>query len=840
MEGCEEIIMAMTTRIMFPILAASLFSGLLGSAQTAHAIDINDCTVISTSGTYNLVAHITDVTATKCIEITVSNVTLNGNDYQVTGKDTVGTHGLHVSGTGTLTNININNVHVRDFDSGIYLDGVNSSTVEECQSNSNPRAGFELTNSNNNSLNNNEAISNGTFGVLLVGGSEQNTVTDSTINWQGQGIQCGQYASNANNNYFSNNFIGYNQLGIDIQRCAGIEITGNELFGNFIGIFMDGSTDSTVTRNTVDHHSYDHDFVCISLTASKNNLIYDNYFNCETDNVTIRGGGHLTWPNNWSIPKESGTNIVGGPYRCGNYWDDYSGWGSGVSADCYSDAEPDYLCDYGFTIDTYNADPCPLIEPDLVVNISSSKSIVTPGSQVTLSWTSNVTEKCYGSWTQSPLAVNGSDTVTVNSDTTYTIDCTSIVGNARDSVLVEVEGPPQPPSAVVVTKFGASQIDLHWADNSDNETAFDVLCEEPCWQYQGSDYDGSRKKWRVGENTITFSAGLLMPASRYCFRVRSTNLVGNSPFTGAKCATTDSALVGGSSTMEAVAEFGGTGSEPGQFDAADGVAVDASGNIIIADTENDRIQICDENGVCSELTGVDGASSTRDVSAVAVSTGFNAPEGVAVDSQGRIIVADTGNHRIAVCNPNGACTTFGIMGKSMGQFYGPKDVAVDSQDRIIVADTNNHRIQVCNSVGNCIGFGGNGDTVGHFISPGGVGVGEKDAILVADTGNHRIQVCDEWGNCGAFGRFGTNPGEFNSPSDVAMNADGLYFISDTGNERVQICDGIGNCETYLTGSEPGGIAIDGQGRVFVVNRSQDTVLVLKLVKNMIFQSGFEK
>ena len=68
MEGCEETIMAMTIRIMFPILAASLFLGLLDSARAANAADINGCTVISTSGTYNLVAHISDVTATICIE----------------------------------------------------------------------------------------------------------------------------------------------------------------------------------------------------------------------------------------------------------------------------------------------------------------------------------------------------------------------------------------------------------------------------------------------------------------------------------------------------------------------------------------------------------------------------------------------------------------------------------------------------------------------------------------------------------------------------------------------------------------------------------------------------
>jgi sugar lactone lactonase YvrE len=391
-----------------------------------------------------------------------------------------------------------------------------------------------------------------------------------------------------------------------------------------------------------------------------------------------------------------------------------------------------------------------------------------------------------------------------------------------------------------VTVTGSTQIDLNWTDNSDNEDAFDILCEAPCWQYQGVGYVDSTKVWSVGRDTTTFSVSLLKPGSHFCFRVRSANAIGDSPYTADECDSTVQAQAGGGATMEFVTSFGGTGSEPGQFDGADGVAMDDAGNIIIADTDNDRVQICDDNGVCSELTGDSGASITGDLSAISGFTGFNAPEGVAVDSQGHIIVADTGNHRIVVCVPGGACNLFGSLGTSLGQFDGPKDVAVDSQDRIIVADTNNHRIQVCDSNGNCSGFGAYGSTVGSFISPGGVGTDEFGVIVVADTGNHRIQVCDEWGNCGAFGQLGSDPGEFNSPSDVAVNADGFYFVSDTGNGRVQICDGTGNCEGYLSGSEPGGIAIDNEGRVIVVNRSQDTVEVFKFVVDLIFRNGFEE
>ena len=56
----------------------------------------------------------------------------------------------------------------------------------------------------------------------------------------------------------------------------------------------------------------------------------------------------------------------------------------------------------------------------------------------------------------------------------------------------------------------------------------------------------------------------------------------------------------------------------------------------------------------------------------------------------------------------------------------------------------------------------------------------------------------------------------------------------------QICDGIGQCEEYLTGSVPGGIVVDDQGRIIVVNRSLDTVQVFELVVDLISRMGFEE
>ena len=100
------------------------------------------------------------------------------------------------------------------------------------------------------------------------------------------------------------------------------------------------------------------------------------------------------------------------------------------------------------------------------------------------------------------------------------------------------------------------------------------------------------------------------------------------------------------------------------------------------------------------------------------------PQGVAVDSTGRIIVADTYNNRIQVFDSSGTFLfNIGSYGQNSGQFYYPEGVAVDGSGRIIVVDWGNYRIQVFNSSGNFLfKFGSPGSDPGHFIYPQGVAV----------------------------------------------------------------------------------------------------------------------
>jgi hypothetical protein len=128
--------------------------------------------------------------------------------------------------------------------------------------------------------------------------------------------------------------------------------------------------------------------------------------------------------------------------------------------------------------------------------------------------------------------------------------------------------------------------------------------------------------------------------------------------------------------------------------------------------------------------------------------------------------------------------TFMRGGTAPGQLDGARGIAIDAQDRIIIADSGNHRIQVCDDSANCTVFGSQGSGSGQFDNPVGVDVDALGRIWVADTGNNRIQACDYDGNCVAFGA--AEGYVFADPHDVAAHPSGLVAVADTTNNRIQV------------------------------------------------------
>jgi DNA-binding beta-propeller fold protein YncE len=161
---------------------------------------------------------------------------------------------------------------------------------------------------------------------------------------------------------------------------------------------------------------------------------------------------------------------------------------------------------------------------------------------------------------------------------------------------------------------------------------------------------------------------------------------------------------------------------------------------------------------------------------------FNSPSGISVDASGNVFVADTGNDRIQKFDSQGNFLwKFGSLGSGNTQFDSPLGVAVGSSSLIYVADMNNNLIKVFNGTGNFVQSIG----AGQLSHPEGVAVNQGDYdVYVADTGHSRILDFFSGGSI-TFGTDGTGNGQFHFPMDVTIAPNGNLYVADNNNNRVQ-------------------------------------------------------
>jgi len=292
-----------------------------------------------------------------------------------------------------------------------------------------------------------------------------------------------------------------------------------------------------------------------------------------------------------------------------------------------------------------------------------------------------------------------------------------------------------------------------------------------------------------------------------------------------------------------------------------GVGVDGSGNVYFVDSRNNRIRKL-AGGNVTTVAG-NGLLSYSGDGGPATKAQLNAPQGVAVDAAGNIYVADTANNVVRKIGTNGNITNFaGNASAGSGgdgsaataaQLNGPQGLAVDSAANVFIADTLNNKIRKVAASGTISTFGSSGS----FNEPVGVAVDAAGNVYVAEFGGNRVRKISADGGTvttiagnGNQGYSGDNGAAssalLNGPQGVAVDGAGNIYIADSRNNAVREVtgstirtiagNGLGGFDadnvpaTSTPVGNPVAVAVDSAGNLYVADGS------LRVRK--VFPSGF--
>jgi sugar lactone lactonase YvrE len=264
------------------------------------------------------------------------------------------------------------------------------------------------------------------------------------------------------------------------------------------------------------------------------------------------------------------------------------------------------------------------------------------------------------------------------------------------------------------------------------------------------------------------------------------------------------------------AGFGGDGGQAAaaQLNSPLGLALDAAGNLYIADTLNSRVRKVATDGTISTVAG-NGSFGFSGDNGAATSAQLNQPEGVAVDKAGNLYIADTGNHRVRMVS-GGTISTIagtGVPGyiadgdaATGEELYYPNGVAVDSAGNIYIADTQNNRVRVVSSDGVIRLIAGNG-YAGYYgdgtkavqaavVAPASVVVDASFNVYIASENGGSVRVVGRDGNITtiagstAVGYSGDGgpaaQALLNGAQAIGMDAAGNIYVADTNNNAVRM------------------------------------------------------
>jgi RHS repeat-associated protein len=311
-----------------------------------------------------------------------------------------------------------------------------------------------------------------------------------------------------------------------------------------------------------------------------------------------------------------------------------------------------------------------------------------------------------------------------------------------------------------------------------------------------------------------------------------------------------------------IGQIGSEGTEKGKLKGPHGIAIDAKGNMWIADTANDRIDEFNEKleFVQAFGWGVNKGEAKLEVCTTSCKAGtagsgsgeLKEPQGVAVTAGGDVYVADTANNRVEEFTEKGAfvaafgfkvgegekeefeiCTgskcKAGTAGSGNGQFKEPRGIAAASSGAVWVADTGNSRVEGFSSANKYLyKYGSAGKETEDLKDPDGVTIDSAGHVWIADSENNRVEELTSEGKY--IGKVeGTGTDKFYEPTDVAFDSSGdLWLTTEDDVMEFSSTGGyLGRFGKLGSGNgqfkQPWGIAIDPKGHIWVSDVGADRV-----------------
>jgi sugar lactone lactonase YvrE len=293
------------------------------------------------------------------------------------------------------------------------------------------------------------------------------------------------------------------------------------------------------------------------------------------------------------------------------------------------------------------------------------------------------------------------------------------------------------------------------------------------------------------------------------------------------------------------------------------VAFDLYGNLYFADYRNFIVRKITQNGVIYTIAGTPQVAGDTLGACAATAAVIGGPTGIAVDAAGNVYIADYDNQVVAGIGVNGYDGD-GIAA-TQAELSFPTAVAVDKTGNLYISDNGNNVIRMVDTTGMISTYAGNGvggykgdggaPTAAALYSPAGIFVDGPGNLYIADQGNNVIRIVYAGaggiittvaGNASLGPGFGgdggpaTN-GQLNGPTDITVDAQGNLFIADYDNEcirKVNVWGGlstVAGCDTLIGYKGDGGpataavlngpigVAFDSHGDLFIADKYNSAI-----------------